>query len=307
MSSDALPIDTTVDIVTPESIAFHYQVAGPFRRLPAYVMDVLIRVAVLVGLGMLAQVLSIGLGAGSLAIWILAEFVLSWFYGGLFEAYWNGQTPGKRLMGIRVLSATGRPVNAYQAILRNIMRTVDLGPMISGEILGLPPVPLIPTCVLGLAVMAANRRFQRLGDLASRTMVVVEDRPWLAGVARIEDPRAFQLASYLPADLRVSRSLAAALAHYAERRQYFAPPRRREVARHVAAPLLAQFHLPDNTSYDLLLSAMYYRLFIADRADDETHAARAQAAMTGPSPGASAALADESADASQPTVLRGAP
>ena len=47
MSSNALPIDTTVDIVTPENIAFHYQVAGPFRRFPAYLIDVLIRVAIL--------------------------------------------------------------------------------------------------------------------------------------------------------------------------------------------------------------------------------------------------------------------
>ena len=87
---------------------------------------------------MLASVLSIGIGAASMAIWILAEFVLSWFYGGLFETYWNGQTPGKRILGIRVLSANGRPVNGYQAILRNIMRTVDMGPMISAEILGGP-------------------------------------------------------------------------------------------------------------------------------------------------------------------------
>ena len=147
------------------------------------------------------------------------------------------------MMGIRVLSANGRPVNGYQAILRNIMRTVDVGPMISAEILGGPPIPLIPTFALGLVVMAMNRRFQRLGDVVCRTMVVVEDRPWLTGVAKIEDPRAFQLASYLPADLRVSRSMARALAHYAERRQYFSPPRRREVAKHVAQPLLAAIRL----------------------------------------------------------------
>jgi uncharacterized RDD family membrane protein YckC len=307
MSSAVLPIDTTVDIVTPENIAFHYQVAGPFRRFPAYLIDVLIRASVLFALAILSAVLSIGLGAASMAIWILAEFVLSWFYGGLFETYWNGQTPGKRILGIRVLSANGRPVNGYQAVLRNIMRTVDLGPMISAEILGGPPVPLIPTFALGLAVMAVNRRFQRLGDVVCRTMVVVEDRPWLAGVAKIEDPRAFQLASYLPADLRVSRSMARALAHYAERRQYFSPPRRREVAKHVAEPLLEQFGLPDNTSYDLLLCAMYYRLFIADRGDDETHAARAQAALAGLSPFSVATPPGSALDVFQPTPPGGGP
>jgi hypothetical protein len=86
-------------------------------------------------------------------------------------------------------------------------------------------------------------------------------------MAQIEDPRAVQLAEYLPLDLRVSRSLARALAHYAERRRFLSQARRREVARHLAQPLLAQFQLPDNTSYDLLLCAMYHRLFLADHGD----------------------------------------
>jgi uncharacterized RDD family membrane protein YckC len=279
MSSASSPIDTTVDIVTPENIAFHYRVAGPFRRFPAYLIDVCIRIAILFGLAIVASLLSLGLGAASLAVWILAEFTLSWFYGGLFETYWNGQTPGKRILGIRVLTAQGRPVNGYQAVLRNIMRAVDMGPLISAELFGGPAVPLIPTYALGLVVMATNRRFQRLGDVVCRTMVVVEDRPWHSGVAKIEDPRAFELASHLPADLQVSRSMARALAHYAERRKYFSPPRRREVAKHLAQPLLRQFGLPDNTSYDLLLCAMYYRLFIADRGADESHAAQARAAV----------------------------
>ena len=98
MSADALPIDTTVDIVTPENIAFHYQVAGPFRRLPAYVIDVLLRRASCwLALAIVGHRRCRSASAPPpMAIWILAEFVLSWFYGGLFETYWNGQTPGKR-------------------------------------------------------------------------------------------------------------------------------------------------------------------------------------------------------------------
>ncbi len=169
-------------------------------------------------------------------------------------------------MGLRVLSTNGRPINGYQAVMRNLMRSVDVSIFL----------------LLTLIVMACNRRFQRLGDLVCGTMVVAEEQPWLGGVAKIEDPRAFQLASYLPADLQISRSMAQALAHYAERRQYFTVPRRREVAAHIAEPLLKRFHLPPNTSYDLLLCAMYYRAFIADRGDDETHVAQATAALGGP-------------------------
>ena len=103
-------------------------------------------------------------------------------------------------MGLRVLSTNGRPINGYQAVMRNLMRSVDVSIFL----------------LLTLIVMACNRRFQRLGDLVCGTMVVAEEQPWLGGVAKIEDPRAFQLASYLPADLQISRSMAQALAHYAE-------------------------------------------------------------------------------------------
>ena len=281
MASELSQIDTTIEIVTPENIAFHYQVAGPFRRLPAYLVDLSIRLAILFGLALLVSFLSIAIGTVASAIWILAYFVLSWFYGGLFETYMNGQTPGKRMLGIRVLTTSGRPINGFQAIVRNIFRLADMGPFVSAEVFGGPAYPIFPTFIVGLVVMALSRRYQRIGDLACRTMVVVEERPWLAGIARIEDPRAFQLASLLPADLRVSRNLARTLAHYAERRSRLSAPRRREVARHLAEPLLVQFRLPEDTSYDLLLCAMYYRLFIADRRDDEEHAARAEAALGG--------------------------
>jgi hypothetical protein len=112
-----------------------------------------------------------------------------------------------------------------------------------------------------------NRRYQRLGDLVCGTMVVVEERSWLFGVAKIEDPRTEQLAALLPANFKVSRSLARALATYVERRRFFAPARRREIARHIGDPLLERFHLPRDTSHDLLLCALYYRTFIADRGD----------------------------------------
>ena len=55
--------------------------------------------------------------------------MLFWFYGGLFETFWNGQTPGKRLLGIRVITLDGQPINALQAILRNVLRIVDAQPL----------------------------------------------------------------------------------------------------------------------------------------------------------------------------------
>src|SRR3569623_2389196 len=113
MSPANTQLDTRIEIVTPENIAFQNQVAGPFRRLPAYLIDLLLRfgfivlavIAVGLAFGSIGQA---GLGFGLIAVgWL----VLDWFYGGLFEAYWNGQTPGKRLMRIRVVSDEGQPIN----------------------------------------------------------------------------------------------------------------------------------------------------------------------------------------------------
>jgi uncharacterized RDD family membrane protein YckC len=261
MSNSLEQIDTTIEVIAPENIAFTYRGAGPFRRFPAFLIDLFVRLGVLFLLLLFSSFLSIAVGGLGFALWLVLFFLLSWFYGGFFEAYWNGQTPGKSLMGLRVLSTNGRPINGFQAVLRNLMREADV------YLLG-----------IGLLVMACNRRFQRLGDLVCGTMVVIEEQPWLGGVAPIDDPRVYQLASYLPSDLQVRRSMALALAHYAERRRFFSAPRRREVAAHLAEPLLRQYRLPSNTSYDLLLCTMYYRIFIADRAEDEAHAARAGAA-----------------------------
>ncbi|MEO8497021.1 MAG: hypothetical protein ABI614_18270, partial [Planctomycetota bacterium] len=117
--------------------------------------------------------------------------------------------------------------------------------------------------------MTLNRRFQRIGDIVCGTIVVVEERQWLTGVAKMDDARAAQLANYIPTDYRVSRTLAKTLAAYVDRRRFFSLPRRREVARHLAEPLLVQFGFPLDTSYDLLLCALYYRTFVSDRSDDE--------------------------------------
>lgn len=264
MAQRRAQIDSIIRVVTPENIAFEYRLAGPFRRLPALIIDWVICAASFFVFTIIVA-LTIGLVSGGLAvaIFVVASFAIQWFYGGLFETFMNGQTPGKRLTGIRVLTTEGQPINGMQAIMRNLFRGADLFP-------GLP--------CLGLIVMTLNSRSQRLGDLVSGTIVVVEQNSWLTGVARLEDPRAIQLAGYLPPNFVVSRPLARALATYVERRRFFSPLRRREVAKHLGEPLLVQFGLPTDTSYDLLLCALYYRTFIADRSEDEERLAEATAA-----------------------------
>lgn len=268
MPRDLSQLDTTVQIVTPENIAFDYRVAGPFRRWPAFLLDLGIRFGLYFAIVTASLFIGSwgGGGLGPILMTILITwFVLEWFYGGLFETFWNGQTPGKWVMGIRVLSVNGEPINGMQAVMRNVLRMVDMAPFLSVEMFGAPaPMYSIPTFLVGLIAMALNRRFQRVGDLVCGTVVVIEDRHWLTGVVKLEDPRAARLAELLPADFVVGQSLSQALSSYVERRRYFTPQRRSEVARHVAGPLLAEFGFPPDTSHDLLLCALYYRTFIAD-------------------------------------------
>jgi uncharacterized RDD family membrane protein YckC len=255
-------LDGRFEIVTPENIGFEYRAAGPFYRLPAYLIDVAIRALVVwvlysLVLPLFVVVRLFGLGIGIL---LVTWFVLEWFYGGLFETFWNGQTPGKRMMKLRVVSVDGQPINALQAVLRNLLRAVDGMPFFPLGV-GLP----IPCCQVGLLSCLSNDRYQRLGDLACGTVVIVEERQGLYGVTRVDDREAIELAGRLPPNFIVRRSLARALSKYVERRAYFAPARRAEIARHLSDPLIERLELPADTPGDLLLTALYYRVFLADR------------------------------------------
>lgn len=256
MAASRQQLDNRIEVVTPENIAFEYRLAGPFRRLPAYLIDLFIRftVVALAAIGLMLFFGVVGLGNVGFGFVLVTAFVLEWFYGGLFETFFNGQTPGKRLMRIRVLSINGEPIDGMQAVLRNFLRAADVQPLM--------------TYVVGLVATAMNRRFQRLGDLAAGTMVVVEEGRYEVGVVLVREPEALRLASEIPASFEVSRSLGKALASYVQRRRNFAIARRMEIARHLGEPLRERFGMPAGVNYDLLLCGLYHRAFVADREEE---------------------------------------
>ena len=267
------PLDTTIAVVTPENIAFEYQLAGPFRRLPAYLIDVAFRWGIIIGvvllftlIGGLLSFFTNFLGQFAGAIVVILYFIINWFYGTVLETYYNGRTIGKWACGIRVIDIEGRPITGKSALLRNLLRIADLMPMaaLSQLFEDMPPVFLISTGMCGLVCMLFTRRMQRLGDLAAGTMVIVDERAWRLPVAKVDDPRVPALSSYVPGDYRVSRSMARTLAIYAERRQYLTPARRREIARHLTIPLIDRFEFRQDIDADLLLYALYYKTFLAD-------------------------------------------
>ena len=269
MSASA-PLDTTIAVVTPENIAFNYQLAGPFRRFPAFLIDLAIQATLVVGisivLGLLATIYSSLLFPFVSAAILVVYFLVSWFYGAVMETYFNGRTVGKWACGIRVIGTGGEPITGKRAILRNLLVVADLAPLaaIGTEVQGMPPIFIIPTGMVGLVVMICTKRMQRIGDVAAGTMVIIDERSWKIPIAKVEDPRVPALASFFPADYRVSRTMARTLATYAERRDYLTPERRREVARHLAIPMIARFDFRSDIDPDLLMYALYYKTFLTD-------------------------------------------
>jgi uncharacterized RDD family membrane protein YckC len=287
-----ISIDLTAQVTTPENIQFEYRIAGPFRRLPAFFLDLVIRAAMLnavvIVLACSGILPTLGLPSSLLApLFLIFTFLLDWFYGLVFETYWNGKTPGKWMSKIRVISADGRPISAYQATVRNFLRLADLGPYLSLELFDpdLPPVYAIPTGLVAFFCMAITQRFQRLGDLAAGTMVVVDQRAWVPPTVKIEDPRAEALAQHIPPSFRMSRTMSRVIALYAERRTRMPPARRAELASILAKPLLAQFGFREDTSADLLLCSLYYREFVLKQTDaSERLKARSMLAAPPPPP-----------------------
>lgn len=181
-------------IDTPEQIALELQVAGIGSRFLALAVDTVLQ-GILYTVAFLTPVALLNFpplfsqsffGVLGPALAILFWFCIYWGYFALFEIFWNGQTPGKRLAGVRVIKDSGRPINAFEAIARNILRAIDFLP-------GMYAV--------GVVTMMLNRNSRRLGDFVAGTIVVhdrqTEDmRPdWSAPVSSRHSGS--QLASHL--------------------------------------------------------------------------------------------------------------
>ena len=243
------PIDATVRLITPERVVFTYPLAGPCRRGLAYGID-LVCIVLLIGFSLaLAFVLTWGHAAG-LGLGFTLIFGLIWGYGAVCEGVFNGQTIGKRLIGVRVMTTQGIPITGAQAAIRNLVGTVD-GPL---------PFLYIP----GLVSMILTRRFQRMGDLAAGTMVVIEEIRGEGSIMRVADETVAELLTHLPARVAAGPAQSKALADYVKHRGRFSPSRREEIARHLARPLRKRHALPPTATSDAVLCAFHHRLYLGE-------------------------------------------
>ncbi|MFW6051036.1 MAG: RDD family protein [Myxococcota bacterium] len=144
---------------TPENVTFEFELAGVGSRGLAWVVDLAAMGAlILVGSYVLAAAQPV-LGGFAVAAQVLAVSLVIWWYAALCEWWLGGQTLGKRAVGIRTLQTSGVRITFLQAVVRNLVRIVDLIPAFY---------------LIGAAAALLDRRGRRLGDMAAGTVVVRE-------------------------------------------------------------------------------------------------------------------------------------
>jgi uncharacterized RDD family membrane protein YckC len=158
------PGSDQLSIETPELVDIEMPLAGIGSRFIALLVDYLIWGAGLLALIFIGIIVLPAIHVVSkvseqwaIAIVVFLVFLFQWGYFTLFEAFWNGRTPGKRLARIRVIQRSGRAIGLFESMARNLVRYVDWFPGFYG---------------VGIIAVFASRQHQRLGDMAAGTLVV---------------------------------------------------------------------------------------------------------------------------------------
>jgi uncharacterized RDD family membrane protein YckC len=182
LSGNREPDWDQLSIETPELVGIEMPVAGIGSRFVALLVDYLIWLVAVIAIVFVISLVDPSLAHFSqlgekwaIALLILSFFLLYWGYFTLFEAYWGGRTPGKRLAKIRVIQRSGRGIGLFEAMTRNLLRIVDQFPLVY---------------MVGAVTIFLTRDHQRLGDLAAGTLVVHE-RESLAAASSGASTRTF--------------------------------------------------------------------------------------------------------------------
>jgi uncharacterized RDD family membrane protein YckC len=246
-----------ITLQTPESVELEFTLAGIGNRAYALLIDYLVWGLILIGFLITWLIFStqladaIGIlvgGTEQVSLWLQAiQILISFFiyvgYFVFFEALWQGQTPGKRYVKIRVIRDDGRPAGLQQATLRALLRPVD------------------DTFFLGVFLIALGKREKRLGDWVAGTLVIQEERP-IASASFPVSEQAQSLANQLQMEADLSRLLPedfAVIREYLQRSGAMTTQAKAELSRelaHQVKEVIALEKLPKVTAH-LFLEAVY--------------------------------------------------
>ncbi|HEY6273366.1 MAG TPA: RDD family protein [Terriglobales bacterium] len=218
-------------IDTPEQVHLEFVLAGIGSRFMAAFLDTLILgalmllVAISEALWVARPLLGKGYDVWVDALATLLFFLVFWGYYIMFEIFWKGQTPGKRWAGIRVIKDSGRPINAFEVVARNLVRLVDYLPGFYG---------------VGVLAMLLTSRNQRLGDLVAGTLVVHESSDREASLFFNTAPTA---GLPMPQAANLTLQEAELIETFLSRRLDIPPEVRRQNGQRIAGMIGARLHI----------------------------------------------------------------
>src|SRR5512143_2174707 len=236
-------LDDELVIETPERVELHYVLANVGNRFLAAAIDHLIQGAALLVIIIAAGTLSdwrffASMGVWTAALTVLAVFAIYWGYFVAFESLWNGQTPGKRIMRLRVVREDGRPVRFFEVFVRNLLRlVVDFMPA--------------PTYALGVISIIFSARSKRIGDFVAGTVVVKEratEAPSLEQIVKISAIEQERMERAGPATFTIDTSLLSeaelrAIETFLLRRYELTGPNRPALAARIAQPIFTRLNI----------------------------------------------------------------
>jgi uncharacterized RDD family membrane protein YckC len=265
-------------VVTPENIEIEYELAGIGSRFLANLLDSFLQLAIYLGLwivvGIIGLLLALSASAFSttlaaffgeveVAFALIAAFAILWGYFIWFETRWNGQTPGKRQIGLRVIRDGGYPINIFAAIIRNLIRIMDGMPIVALALISIGVFGHQPgTAALGglcillpVLCLLISGRYQRVGDFVAGTMVVKQRAPRVPTLEALAPPPRVlpeHLAAYALADIgrhvyEMSVPEYRAVRHYIDRRWQLPPQVQQTAAMRLAVPLMQRLGITPPT------------------------------------------------------------
>ncbi|HEY9902216.1 MAG TPA: RDD family protein [Candidatus Sericytochromatia bacterium] len=246
-----------ITLQTPESVELEFTLAGIGNRAYALLIDYIVLGLILIGFLVFGSIFSFELSGviedllgnnNQLELWLIAiSILISFFiyvgYFVFFEVLWQGQTPGKRYVKIRVIRDDGRPIGLQQSTLRALLRPVD------------------DFFFLGVFLIVLSRQEKRLGDLVAGTVVIQEEQPIASATFPVSE-QAQSLANQLQTEADISRLLPedfAVIREYLQRSGAMTSQAKAELSRqlaHQVKEVIALEKAPKVTAH-LFLEAVY--------------------------------------------------
>ena len=265
--------EETLVIETPERVPLHFALASIGNRFLACAIDhglqIFVMVIIAIAFFLIAEFVDFGGSLNAAPKWVIAILILivafiwtSYFI--LFEWLWNGQTPGKRWLKLRVIREDGRPITFWEASVRNLLRIFDIMPF--------------PFYSIGLICVFISNRDQRVGDMVAGSVVVREreaeaptfDQVFAAPVSDVALRRSFRPVVF-QANLQAVTAREIEVVEAFLRRRWDLPPYSREwMAWRVATPLLLKLrpqYDPATFAYEGFLEELLHRYRAEHRFD----------------------------------------